>query len=158
LRALLEEYGYTIIAVFAATVMITVIIFSGIFPIMNEYAVGSIPEDVVKNEASKEALEECLEREAPTITAEDTLTFKSGSSVNLKQLVSATNADGNDISDKITFKFPSEAVMKYFDKNTGVFGKNGKNAISAGEYEIVVSVAEREYGKISQKTITIIVQ
>lgn len=155
MRSLIEEYGYTIIAVFATTVMIIVIMFGRIIPIMNEYTVGSIPEDVVKNEASKEALEESLERAKPTITAEDTITFKSGESVSLKEAVSAKNADGEDISDRITFSFSDDDLKARFNKSTGVLDGNG---LSAGEYKVVVSVVEAYFRGSSQKTITIIVQ
>lgn len=155
MRSLFEEYGYTIIAVFAATVMITVIIFSGIFPIMKEYTVGSIPEDVVKNEASKEALEESLERADPVITAADTIIIESGESVNLKEAVSAKNADGDDMSAKITFSFPDNDLKACYDRRTGVLDGND---LAKGEYEIVVSVVETYFGKSSQKTIKIIVQ
>ena len=155
MRTLLEEYGNVIIAVGATLIMIVFIMLGGVFPIMNEYTMAHIPEDTVKNEGSKNALEACLEREEPTITADDTITLKRGGSVNLKEKISATNADGNNISSGIVFKFSSEGLKDRFNNNTGIFNGNG---LSAGRYEVVVLAFDKAFGKTAEKTITIIVQ
>ena len=140
----ISQYGRIIIVVL---VLLTLVGF--IFGGMYLYRIGgfsdTIPDGVEDNHVN---------RAPPTLNVQDQTTLVD-KEINIRSIVSAFNADGEDISDKIVIECEDETV---FNQETSIFKSS-----EAGKFTLLLSVIDtgtidgKEYTTKSTKRMTIMV-
>ena len=168
MRALIEEYGYTVIAVIVAAVMLLVVIFGIVVPRTRDHVKEVLPEDSGEKSIAILAFEDYRKRDIPVITSDSEFTIASGELINFSQLIQngeiiAVNADGVNISGNIAVKAGDAVSHNYLMGK--VFGSGNP---AAGTYTVILYVVDHipaidgaeavYYGSTAEKEITITVQ
>lgn len=140
----ISQYGRIIIVVL---VLLTLIGF--IFGGMYLYRIGGFSDTIPDGVEDSH-----INRAPPTLNVQDQTTLVD-KEINIRSIISAFNADGEDISNKIVIECEDETV---FNQETGIF-KSSK----AGKFTLLLSVMDtgtidgKEYTTKSTKRMTIIV-
>lgn len=163
MRALLEEYGHTLIVLIIASVMLVGVVLGTILPQMGDYSESVLPKDTPANAWDITVFRENFYRPVPSIIAAPSMTIVSGTLLSFDDCIAnktfaAVNADGVDVSQWIKVTPADANAQRLFAADSNYFG--GPN-LTPGEYNFVLSVADRvgtqHFGKVAQQHFKIIV-
>jgi hypothetical protein len=159
LRSIIEELGYTVIALIVASVMVLTVFLGIAIPGIRSHTEISIPQDTVNSEAG---FSKNFNRTSPVITVSSPIIINSGSvQIDFDDYISngtikAINADGADISSNIMIKAGDTATARLYDESGKIFGSS---EVAAGDYNFIISVIdytnEKYYGKVAEMNFTV---
>lgn len=163
MRALLEEYGHTLIALIIASVMLLGLVFGTILPQMGTHSEAVLPKDTPENTWNISAFRANFERSIPSIVVSQPIQITPGSLIDFDDYITnktfiAVNADGVDISRGIKITPADSQTRKFFNPEFKIFGGP---TVPLGEYTFILSVTDRTdneyFGKTAQQYLKVVV-
>ena len=163
MRALLEEYGHTLIVLIVAAAMLVGLTLGTILPQMGAYFSSTLPQDTPENAWNINAFRNNLNRPLPIITTVAYFEMVSGTNISFDDLIAnkkiaAINADGADVSEGIKVTPADTQTKKFFNAELNTFGGID---LPPGEYNFILSATDytdaEYFGKTAQQYFKVIV-